>query len=186
LPLLQTASGRNLRSLAERGVIGEGEWVLAILAVHGDPPRSPQSGRPVVIDMAKATARQLVIEDPSFASGAGFGGGLMLVLTPAPANRSGSAQRRGARRQTRSDRVVLGIAAPRHVAVVRSELIEEVTGELREASDTRARLRVMLSPHGRRLRAVCRSRVWPSPPPIARGRRPQHRLKGRRVTVIRL
>jgi carbon storage regulator len=45
------------------------------------------------------------------------------------------------------DRVVLGIAAPRHVAVVRSELIEQVSGELREASDARAALRVMLSPH---------------------------------------
>jgi carbon storage regulator len=45
------------------------------------------------------------------------------------------------------DRVVLGIAAPRHVAVVRAELIEQVSGELRDASDARARLRVMLAPH---------------------------------------
>jgi carbon storage regulator len=45
------------------------------------------------------------------------------------------------------DRVVLGIAAPRHVAVVRSELVEQVSGELRDASDTRAKLRVMLAPH---------------------------------------
>lgn len=44
------------------------------------------------------------------------------------------------------DRVVLGIAAPRHVAVVRSELVEQVSGEIREAADTRARLRVMLAP----------------------------------------
>jgi hypothetical protein len=44
------------------------------------------------------------------------------------------------------DRVVLGIAAPRHVAVVRSELVEQVSDEIREASDTRARLRVMLAP----------------------------------------
>jgi carbon storage regulator len=44
------------------------------------------------------------------------------------------------------DRVVLGIAAPRHIAVVRTELVEEVSGELREASDTRARLRIMLAP----------------------------------------
>jgi carbon storage regulator len=44
------------------------------------------------------------------------------------------------------DRVVLGIAAPRHVAVVRSELVEQVSVEIREASDTRARLRVMLAP----------------------------------------
>jgi len=44
------------------------------------------------------------------------------------------------------DRVVLGIAAPRQIAVVRSELVAEVTGELRDAADTRARLRVMLTP----------------------------------------
>jgi carbon storage regulator len=44
------------------------------------------------------------------------------------------------------DRVVLGIVAPRHVAVVRSELIEQVSGELIDASDTRAKLRVMLAP----------------------------------------
>ena len=44
------------------------------------------------------------------------------------------------------DRVVLGIAAPRHVAVVRSELVEQVSDEIKEASDTRARLRVMLAP----------------------------------------
>jgi carbon storage regulator len=44
------------------------------------------------------------------------------------------------------DRVVLGIAAPRHVAVVRSELIEQVSDEIREAADTRAKLRVMLAP----------------------------------------
>jgi carbon storage regulator len=48
------------------------------------------------------------------------------------------------------DRVVLGIAAPPHVAVVRSELVEQVSGEVREAATTRARLRVMLAP----LRAV--------------------------------
>jgi carbon storage regulator len=34
------------------------------------------------------------------------------------------------------DRVVLGITAPRHVAVVRAELIEQVSGELRDASVT--------------------------------------------------
>ncbi len=44
------------------------------------------------------------------------------------------------------DRVVLGIAAPRHVAVVRSELVEQVSDEVKEASDTRAKLRVMLAP----------------------------------------
>ena len=73
----------------------------------------------------------------------------MLVLTRRP----GQSIRIGPNVEVRvvrleGDRVGLGIAAPRHVAVVRSELIEEVTGELREASDTRARLRVMLSPHG--------------------------------------
>jgi carbon storage regulator len=71
----------------------------------------------------------------------------MLVLT----RRSGQSIRIGSAVEVRvvrieGDRVVLGIAAPRHVAVVRAELIEQVSGELREASDARAKLRVMLSP----------------------------------------
>lgn len=71
----------------------------------------------------------------------------MLVLT----RRSGQALRIGPNVEVRvvrveGDRVVLGIAAPRHVAVVRSELIEDVSGELRQAADTRARLRIMLTP----------------------------------------
>jgi carbon storage regulator len=71
----------------------------------------------------------------------------MLVLT----RRANQAIRIGPNVEVRvvrieGDRVVLGIAAPRHVAVVRSELVEEVSGELREAADTRARLRVMLAP----------------------------------------
>jgi carbon storage regulator len=72
----------------------------------------------------------------------------MLVLTRRP----GQSIRVGPNVEVRvvrieGDRVVIGIAAPRHVAVVRAELVEEVTGELRDASDTRARLRVMLTPH---------------------------------------
>jgi carbon storage regulator len=71
----------------------------------------------------------------------------MLVLTRRP----GQSLRIGPNVEVRvvrieGDRVVLGIAAPRHVAVVRSELIEEVSGELMDASDTRAKLRVMLAP----------------------------------------
>jgi carbon storage regulator len=71
----------------------------------------------------------------------------MLVLT----RRANQALRVGANVEVRvvrieGDRVVLGIKAPRHVAVVRSELIEEVSVEVRDASDTRARLRVMLAP----------------------------------------
>ena len=71
----------------------------------------------------------------------------MLVLT----RRANQAIRIGANVEVRGvriegDRVGLGIAAPRHIAVVRSELVEQVTGELREAADTRARLRVMLKP----------------------------------------
>jgi carbon storage regulator len=71
----------------------------------------------------------------------------MLVLT----RRVGQAIRIGQNVELRvvrieGDRVVLGIAAPRHVAVVRSELVEQVSGEVREASDTRARLKVMLKP----------------------------------------
>jgi carbon storage regulator len=71
----------------------------------------------------------------------------MLVLT----RRTGQSLRIGQNVEVRvvrieGDRVVLGIAAPRHVAVVRSELVEQVSGEVREASETRARLRVMLVP----------------------------------------
>ncbi len=71
----------------------------------------------------------------------------MLVLTRRP----GQSIRIGPNVEVRvvrieGDRVVLGIAAPRHVAVVRAELVEQVSGEVREASDARARLRVMLAP----------------------------------------
>jgi flagellar assembly factor FliW len=53
--------------LRERGLVGEGEWVLAILAVHGEPPGiTANLAGPIVIDTQKATARQLVIEDPEF------------------------------------------------------------------------------------------------------------------------
>jgi carbon storage regulator len=72
----------------------------------------------------------------------------MLVLTRRP----GQSIRIGPNVEVRvvrieGDRVVLGIAAPRHVAVVRAELVEEVSSELLDASDTRARLRIMLAPH---------------------------------------
>ena len=51
----------------KRGLIAEGEWVLAILAVHGEPPAiTANLAGPLVIDMATATARQLVLEDPEF------------------------------------------------------------------------------------------------------------------------
>ena len=71
----------------------------------------------------------------------------MLVLT----RRSGQSIRIGPNVEVRvvrieGDRVVIGIAAPRHVAVVRAELVEEISGEVRDASDARARLRVMLLP----------------------------------------
>ena len=84
----------------------------------------------------------------------------MLVLTRRP----GQAIQVGPNVEVRvvrieGDRVVLGIAAPRHVAVVRSELLDEVFGELREAVDTRAKLRVMLAP----LRAAARVKPDPSP-----------------------
>ena len=71
----------------------------------------------------------------------------MLVLT----RRSGQSIRIGPNVEVRvvrieGDRVVIGIAAPRHVAVVRAELVEQVSGEVRDASDARAKLRVMLMP----------------------------------------
>jgi flagellar assembly factor FliW len=53
--------------LKEKGLITEGEWVLAILAVHGEPPAvTANLAGPLVIDLDKAVARQLVIEDPEF------------------------------------------------------------------------------------------------------------------------
>jgi hypothetical protein len=53
--------------LRDRGLVGEGEWVLAILAVHGEPPAiTANLAGPLVIDMQRSTARQLVIEDPDF------------------------------------------------------------------------------------------------------------------------
>jgi hypothetical protein len=53
--------------LRERGLVGEGEWVLAILAVHGEPPAiTANLAGPLVLEMVKASARQLVIEDPEF------------------------------------------------------------------------------------------------------------------------
>jgi len=53
--------------LRERGLVNEGEWVLAILAVHGEPPAiTANLAGPLVLDMNSATARQLVLEDPEF------------------------------------------------------------------------------------------------------------------------
>jgi flagellar assembly factor FliW len=53
--------------LVERGLVAEGEWVLAILAVHGEPPTvTANLAGPLVMDMGKATARQLVLEDPDY------------------------------------------------------------------------------------------------------------------------
>jgi flagellar assembly factor FliW len=53
--------------LLDRGLVRDGEWVLAILAVHGEPPAvTANLAGPLVIDMSKATARQLVLEDPEF------------------------------------------------------------------------------------------------------------------------
>lgn len=53
--------------LLERGLIADGEWVLAILAVHGEPPGvTANLAGPLIVDMDKATARQLVLEDPEF------------------------------------------------------------------------------------------------------------------------
>jgi flagellar assembly factor FliW len=53
--------------LRQKGLVGEGEWVLAILAVHGDPPVvTANLAGPLVLEMGSATARQLVLEDPDF------------------------------------------------------------------------------------------------------------------------
>jgi len=66
------ASGEHVKpgmaaALVDRGLAVAGEWVLVILAVHGDPPQiTANLAGPLVIDMEKATARQVVIEDPDF------------------------------------------------------------------------------------------------------------------------
>jgi flagellar assembly factor FliW len=53
--------------LRQRGLVEEGEWVLAILAVHGEPPAvTANLAGPLVVDVANATARQLVLEDVEF------------------------------------------------------------------------------------------------------------------------
>ena len=53
--------------LRERGLIADDEWVLVILAVHGEPPGiTANLAGPLVVDLEKGTARQLVIEDPDF------------------------------------------------------------------------------------------------------------------------
>lgn len=53
--------------LRARGLVNEGEWVLAILAVHGEPPSiTANLAGPLVVDLDSATARQLVLEDPEF------------------------------------------------------------------------------------------------------------------------
>jgi flagellar assembly factor FliW len=55
------------RRLQERGLVNEGELVLAILAVHGEPPAiTANLAGPLVVNMEKSTARQLVVEDPDF------------------------------------------------------------------------------------------------------------------------
>jgi carbon storage regulator len=46
------------------------------------------------------------------------------------------------------DRVVLGIAAPREVAVVRAELVAEVSDEVRNAAEATAAVRALVRPAG--------------------------------------
>jgi flagellar assembly factor FliW len=53
--------------LRARGLVAEGEWLLAILAVHGQPPSiTANLAGPLVVDMVSAQARQLVLEDSDF------------------------------------------------------------------------------------------------------------------------
>jgi flagellar assembly factor FliW len=55
------------KDLADRGLVEEGEWVLVILAVHGEPPFvTANLAGPIVVNMTTATSRQLVLEDPEF------------------------------------------------------------------------------------------------------------------------
>ena len=53
--------------LRTRGLVEENEWVLAILAVHGQPPEvTANLAGPLVVNVEKATARQLVLEDADY------------------------------------------------------------------------------------------------------------------------
>lgn len=61
---VKAGTSDRLRAL---GLINESEWVLAILAVHGTPPAiTANLAGPLVLDMQKATARQLVLEGEEF------------------------------------------------------------------------------------------------------------------------
>ena len=54
-------------NLRVRGLVHDEEWVLAILAVHGEPPFvTANLAGPIVVDTATATGRQLILEDPEF------------------------------------------------------------------------------------------------------------------------
>jgi carbon storage regulator len=73
----------------------------------------------------------------------------MLVLT----RRTGQVLRIGDSVELRvvrieGDRVVLGIAAPTSVRVVRGELVEAVSEEVRRAADMRTKVRDLLAPKG--------------------------------------
>lgn len=55
------------KGLADRGLVEDGEWVLVILAVHGEPPVvTANLAGPIVVNMSTAISRQLVLEDPEF------------------------------------------------------------------------------------------------------------------------
>jgi hypothetical protein len=65
-PVEQVKAGATDK-LRSRGLVTDEEWVLAILAVHGEPPLvTANLAGPIVIDTEKATARQLILEDPEF------------------------------------------------------------------------------------------------------------------------
>lgn len=71
----------------------------------------------------------------------------MLVLT----RRAGQALRVGDSIEVRivrieGDRVVLGLTAPGDVAILRAELLEEVSDEVRLAAEARAKVRTLLRP----------------------------------------
>lgn len=64
---IDTVKPGMTEKLRERGLVADNEWVLAILAVHGEPPAvTANLAGPLVVNTEKATARQLVVEDPEF------------------------------------------------------------------------------------------------------------------------
>ncbi len=61
--------------LVARGLAPAGSVLLVLLSIHGDPPQATANlAGPIVVDAGTATARQLVLEDPTYPLRAPIGG----------------------------------------------------------------------------------------------------------------